>query len=79
MYILIIVAFVVLLYVIRKLINDGVDNLIEGISSKVRNKKLQQQGSQSLADRYAGMNNSQGHQPQQQSQQPKDPQNPFQG
>ena len=79
MYVLIIVAIVVLILVINKLINDGVDNGVEWISSKVRNKKLQQQGTQSLADRYAGMNNSQGHQPQQQSQQPKDPQNPFQG
>ena len=64
-YVLIIIAFVVVLYVIRKLINDGVDNLINSISSKARNKKLQQQGAQSLADRYSGMNNDQNQQPKQ--------------
>lgn len=58
-YILIIVIFVAIampfvllkLFIKRK-INEGIDNVANKASAKIRNKKYQQQGQQSLADRY---------------------------
>lgn len=37
---------------IRRKINDGVDNAINKASAHYRNKKYQEQGQQSLADKY---------------------------
>lgn len=66
MYILIIVAMVVLIYVIRKLISDGIDNAVNSISAHIRNKKYQNQAPQNLADRYANAQQPQNQQPQDQ-------------
>lgn len=76
-FIVALIPIVLLINFIKRKIHDGVNNAFESISANKRSKELQQQGSQTLADRYAGMNNNT--QPQQQYQQSNnDPQNPYQ-
>lgn len=61
--VIILVAILVLISVsgnfIKKKVSNSLDNAFENITANRRSKNLQQQGTQSLADRHAGLNKTQ--------------------
>ncbi len=73
-YVLILAVIITLVSIlgafIKKKINESIENAHETFSASKRDKELQKQGTQTLAERYADLNKTQP-----QGQQPNDTQN----